>query len=326
MPYPVLGIEYYPEIDYTELLRDGPRSMKILKNTLLLLAFVIAFRGSVSASTAFSCSGVADSANSCYTSNLTNFTSQLDLALFPTPDGSLFNGVWTVNSGGINFSASTNLTPNTGGLQTAVNYSDVFEGGIWISRLFSANTQPYGFQGHFDAPPDTSPSSPIPPGTPGDSLIGLAVNGTTSAGILTMSFSDPLESLGFRLASNYNSSFEATISVFSGLNGTGTMIDQLNLSSTAGGICTSLSSGANMPHVPVPCNDAPFLGFLSTGGIHSVTVSTNDSRGFYIGSLFFTPGGGSGGIVTPEPASLVLCGFGMAALAFGRLRRRRSQL
>src|SRR5436305_9030904 len=200
---------------------------EILNRIFIFLAFAIALEGSAGASTTFTCSGTANSANSCYTSNLTNFNTQLDLALFPAANGSIYNGVWTVNTGGITFSASTNLTPNTGGLQTAVNYSDLFESGIWMSRLFSLNPQPYGFQGHFDASPDFFPTSAIPPATPGDHLIGLAVNGTTSTGILTMSFSNALESVGFRLASNYNSSFDSTVRIFSGLNGTGTQIDQL---------------------------------------------------------------------------------------------------
>ena len=120
--------------------------------------------------------------------------------------------------------------------------------------------------------------------------MGLLVDGTTAAGVLTVNFSRGLGALGFRMAANELSMFDATVRIFSGLNGTGVQIDQLNLRDLAGGgLCTSLSASSNSNLVPNPCNDAPFLGFLATGGIRSLTVGTSDTRGFYIGNLLYTP-------------------------------------
>jgi hypothetical protein len=294
-----------------------------LKQLLLSLGIATLIGGPLSASTGFVCSGAATAANPCYTSKLTSFATELDWATFGTPDASIHPGLWTSPTASAVIDVGTNLAADVGGLRTADNYADILDATRWRQRSFFSTPQPYGFQGHFDAPPNTAADSAIVPGAPGDHLMGLAANGTTAAGAMTVNFTDKLASLGFRLAANQMSVFDATISIFSGLNGTG-LIDTLTLTSSGGGgICTSLSSTSNSPFVPVPCNDAPLVGFIGTAGIKSLTVTTTDATGFYISKLLYTPS--SGDIITPEPTSLLLSGFGVALLVFGRRRRRSVQ-
>jgi len=235
------------------------------------------------------------------------------------PDGTVHPSIWVSPTAGAVVDVRTDVDPAAGGLRTANNYVDILDGSIWRPRTDFPTAQPFGFQGHFDAPPNSALNSAMAPGLPGDHLMGLLVDGTTSAGVLTVNFSGGLSNLGFRLAANELSIFDATIRIFSGLNGTGSQIDQLNLRDLAGGgLCTSLSASSNSNLVPSPCNDAPFLGFLDAGGIRSLTVGTSDTRGFYIGNLLYanTP--------VPEPASFLLCGLGAAALIVAQRRRRRS--
>jgi hypothetical protein len=277
------------------------------------------FGGSLSASSAFSCSGVANSSNSCYTSHLSSFNTQLDWAVFGTPDGNPHFGVWTATSQGItiNVLASATSQSTMEGLRTAVNYNDVFIGGTWQPAV-DFPPQPYSFVGHFDAPPNAQPGSPIAPGSPGDHLMGLLLDGVNASGSLNINLSAAQTNLAFRLAAQHNSLFNATIQVFSGINQTGTLLDTINLTNFAGGgTCTSLISVNHA--APVPCNDAPFVGFLATTGIRSLSISSNDATGLYLGNLMITTPS-----AVPEPTPLIFCGCGLALLIIGKKRWRRS--
>jgi len=254
---------------------------------------------------------------------LPSFETQLDWAVFDAPGvptGAIHNGTWNATSQGIDLAVSYQNAGANGGLITANNFDSVFESGHWVAAENSVNPQPYAFRGHFDAPPNTSPGSPIAPGMPGDHLMGLYLNGVSNAGVMVINFAQALDDLAFRLASTSTSTFDTTIRIFSGLNGVG-QIGQLTLNGlSGGGTCTSLYSAANGGTTVIPCNDAPFAGFLAAtidGGIHSVTISTSDPTGFYAGNLLVSQS-------TPEPTSLVLCGFGAALLIIGKKRWRRS--
>jgi len=261
-----------------------------------------------------------NSSNSCLNSHLPSFQTQLDWAVFDAPGiptGAIHNGSWSALSNGINITVSYQNAGANGGLITANNFDSVFENGHWVPAQNSVNAQPYAFRGHFDAPPNTQPGSPIAPGSPGDHLMGLYLNGVSNAGVMTINFTQALDDLAFRLASTTSSTFDTTIRIFSGADGVN-QIGQLTLNGlTGGGTCTSLFSAANGGTTVIPCNDAPLVGFLSAGNIHSVTISSSDPTGFYVGNLLVTED-------VPEPTPLVLCGLGIALLAFGKKRWSRS--
>ena len=267
--------------------------------------------GTLSASTAISCSGDATSVNSCIASHLTSFTTQLDWAMFGTADGALHTGVWTASSGGMTLDVSAPGTSGMNeGLRIADNYSRIYLNGAWVAS-YNTISPPAAFAGHFDAPPDLSTASTGGPGYPGDHLMGLRLDGTNSLDSMMINFSSPLTDLSFRMASLTSSTFNATVSIFSGVNGTGTLLGQLNLSGLTGGGagCT----GLNLP-TPVPCNDAPWLAFLAqSGGIRSIIINSNDPTGFYISNLFEST-------TVPEPSPLILCGCGAGMLWIGKKR------
>jgi hypothetical protein len=265
----------------------------------------------MSASTAISCSGDAAAVNSCYSSHLSSFNTQLDWAIFGPADTALHTGMWTASSGGMTVDVSAPNTSGAEGLRLADNYSRILSGGVWM-QAYNLPSPPYSFPGHFDSQPDAGA------GSPGDHLMGLRLDGTNALGAMMINFNSPLTDLAFRMASTTSSLFNANVQIFSGINGGGTLLGQLNLSGlTGGGVCP----GLNM-NPPVPCNDAPWLAFLAQSGIRSVSISSSDPTGFYIGHLYV----GNGSIVTtaPEPASLILCGCGAALLFFGKKRRQRS--
>jgi hypothetical protein len=249
---------------------------------------------------------------------LSSFNTQLDWAVFGAPDGSPHFGVWTATSQGIQIDVSTTSTSqNTAeGMRTAVNYYDVFNGTSW-QHWTNVPGSPYAFDGHFNARPNSSPGSPMTVGNPGDYLMGLLLDGVNATGNLNINLSTAQTNLAFRLASQYQSSFNATIQIFSGINQTG-LLDTINLSSpVGGGTCAGLMAA---PATPVPCNDAPFIGFLATTGIRSISISSNDATGFYLGNLLITTG--TSGV--PEPSPLIFCGCGLALLVIGKKRWRRS--
>ena len=281
-----------------------------MKRVLIAVSLATLVAGMASASTAFSCSGVATASNSCYSSNLPIFNTQLDWAVFGTPDGTLHSGVWTASSNGISVDVSTQNVAATEGLKTAYNYARILDNGFWALPTEIAGISPYNFNGHFDAPPDVN--SAFGPSSPGDHLMGLSLDGTSQNSLMTLNFSQTFNDIGFRIAAVSNPTFDAIISIYSGANGTGTLLNQLNLSSLGGGgTCASLRNST-----PVPCNDAPFVAFMAQNAFASMTIWTNDNTGFFISNLSIAE--------APEPTSLILCGCGVALLAFGKKRISRS--
>jgi hypothetical protein len=250
-------------------------------------------------------------------SQLPNFQTQLDWAVFGTPNGAIYNGVWTTNNilpSGVDVSVSAQgVSGSAEGLRLAYNMGSVFMGGDWVPASLPAN-QPYSFGGHFDAPPDAQPTSAVAPGSPGDHLLGLALDGTPLGGSphdLVVDFSSGVTNVGFRVSSVYDANFTVRVQVFTGLDGTGTMLSDSSFSYTgSGGQCAGLFVSGTRP-TPVPCNDAPFIAALGYNKqAQSVLISTTDARGFYVGDLFVSD--------APEPASVILSGFGILAIVARR--------
>jgi hypothetical protein len=292
----------------------------------LITALTIAMCGGVlHASVVIDCSGDKTAVNSCYASNLPNFTTQLDWAVFGTPDGTIHNGVWTANNvlPGTSVSVTTQGTGATEGLRLANNYGSVFSNGSWQLAQNGPPTQSYSFPGHFDAPPNTGLTSAVAPGDPGDHLIGLALDGSSIFPGMVVNFSSGVSEAGFRASSAFDANFQLRVQLFTGMGGTGTLLRDSTFSfNGSGGICNSLFVTVSNP--PSPCNDAPFIAALNYNqGIQSMVISSSDTRGFYVGNLWI----GNSNIVigeAPEPSAIILSGCGIALLVAGRKRLRRS--
>jgi hypothetical protein len=108
---------------------------------------------------------------------------------------------------------------------------------------------------------------------------------------------------GFTAISFYYSSTDAltnAVGVWSGLNGTGTLLASFNLAANA----------------QTGCNDSPFCHFDTLGGsfgnAHSVTFANAVGAGF--DNIAITP--------VPEPSTVALLGLGLAGLAALRRNKR----
>jgi len=237
----------------------------------------------------------------------------LDWAVFGAADGATHASLWTATSGGLTVGVSEQ---NAFGLRRANNFSSLFDGTQW--HLATDVPSPgFYFGGHFDAPPDTiGTGSAVTPGTPGDHLMGLIGN-ASQTGVMTMNLTSTfnVQNLGFRLSTTSTAAFSTEIQVWSGANGTGTLLTDY-LSGTfaqGGGTCAALAITVSNP--PAPCNDAPFVAFLNYAHIGSLVITTNDVDGFYLGNLRY-----STDVLTPEPTPLIFCGCGLVLLIVGKKR------
>jgi hypothetical protein len=172
-----------------------------------------------------------------------------------------------------------------------------------------------GFPGHFGS---AGPGAPAPGAPAGDALLQLTNGGPMELEFLT----NPLFGIWFRIASlsGTDSLFVAILQAFDAADnplGTYTLNETAN---GTGGRCISLSL---VP--PVPCNDAPYVGFYDPQGrIRSIYISVFSPGdlihpiGFAIDSLMMEP--------VPEPGVTGLVGLGLVAIVFyGRKRRAASR-
>jgi hypothetical protein len=293
----------------------------------LFLTITLAFIGGsqLHASGVIACSGDAGAVNSCYTSHLASFTTQLDWAIVGSPDGALYTGVWTANnvlSSGLDVSVSGQGLDINEGIRLAHNLGKVFYINQWTAPNVPPEPPSYYHPGHFQATSNPNADIAIIKADPTIHLLGLALNGSTpltNEGLL-LNFSSGFDNLGFFAAGQNNPDYSLTIQIFDGLGGTGTSLFSNTFNFTgSGGTCLGMSAGP-----PVGCNDAPFI-FASAFGnnARSVILSSNDDRGFYITNLHINDGSAANQPV-PEPATVIVSGCGIGLLLLSRRLRRRA--
>jgi len=226
--------------------------------------------------------------------------------------------------------ASVSLGPNYGGsglLSRADNTEYAFAppdcayGPGAYTYCSASAPNPQVFAGHFA---NTQDWSNFPNGIAeynwGDNL--LLAQSVTS-GSIAINFTSPATAVGFRISTLFNSDFIATITAYTGLNGTGTAIDTYSLNTNGsglGGVCQSLIDDPSTCGATPFVGDAPFVALQDNSSlIKSLTIATNDVHGFAIDTLFAQVNPPSGGSV-PEPAVGFLLAGGFATIAL--LRRK----
>ena len=121
----------------------------------------------------------------------------------------LHTGVWTAN----NVSGYTVSVDSSGALGTARadNYVSTLVQGFWVAGM----PGPYNFSGRFEAPSDSG-NVFTSPDQYGERLMGLAGDGTQASGTMTISLSQSVSALGFRIDSFANPLFDVTMQLYSG--------------------------------------------------------------------------------------------------------------
>lgn len=222
------------------------------------------------------------------------------MAALGSADQNPSSGPWQTSNNGVNITLSS-----AGLLQRAQNTVFAWDGSEWTLPDFIANDQVNTFQGQFGAP-----SAPSATPNYGDALVGVV--GPSS---LTINFSAPVLSAGFMISSKTLSNFSATLQAYDANNN---LLGTYNIWNGTGGVCAGL--GVLNPN-PTACNDAPFVGFIgqnSQSQISSLVVSTNDTNGMFIDSLFVQDSQ-----AVPEPSVIFLMGSGLCVI--GLFRRRNIQ-
>src|SRR5215469_8015325 len=124
------------------------------------------------ASTVITCSEVAMVANTCSAAHITDFTASVQWNALGSATGVPFT-----NTASTAVSGDTVTVSDAGGqMILADNYALISNGsGGWVNPAFLPSA-PFGFTGHFDAPPDTAAAGFDPVGNPGDYLVGVYHN------------------------------------------------------------------------------------------------------------------------------------------------------
>lgn len=285
-----------------------------MKHALIFGALALLASEALHASTMISCAPTsatdANTVNTCYASHLSDFQTNLqwdnlvDALSNPVPvDGTAHSTTWYGST------ALGTVSVTGANMYLRANYEATqLSGGLWLNIQDPHYAH---FNGTFDAPPDTTPDSAVMPGYPGDFLIGTTNTLTISSGAVGMA------NFGFRVASQSNTAFDMVLSLFASTDGSGPALETHTfISAYGGGTCAGLATVGGA--APTPCNTAPFFAVTGTEGVHSFTVSVNDPNGFYIDTLQLND--------NPEPASLLLTGFGLASLVgFARRRKQTSR-
>jgi hypothetical protein len=199
------------------------------------------------------------------------------------------------------------------GLTRVDDAAEVWSGLAWV---LAGAKDIASFQGHFNS--NSIPSTQVP--------VGDALVKDTTGAPLELSFLDQsVSGVWFQIASliGTNSLFEAEVQAFNGKTLLGTYTLTESGAYGSGGKCTTLL--VSPPTAPVPCNDAPYVGFYDPQGrITSIYISVfnpgsmSTPIGFAIDSLEISPE--TPGV--PEPAMSLMIGSGLAAIALYRRKRR----
>ena len=223
------------------------------------------------------------------------------------------NGPWSaVTAGGLAVGAT--LAYNYSGIQTTLarvdNFQMVYDGG-WQFAPFDGYSTWALYSGMFDAA--SVPGAPAP----GDHLLYT----NHGEGPLELTFGSDISGALFRISTPTSGDVTATIAAYSVANPTAldTPIMTYSIIATnAAGSCATLIGAP-----PAPCNLAPYIGFDGLLGVRSLVVSTTDSAGLLIDTLFVD---GSEQAV-PEPGTWRLFGGTLILLLMMKDRalfRRRS--
>jgi len=183
----------------------------------------------------------------------------------------------------------------------------------------------FQYAGHFDGPSAPVLSTEAAGGW-GAFLLGPTnASGLTTSDQMVFTFDRPLSGAGFLIStvSNgaANTNFTAEVDAYNGNILLGTYVIQ---ASGLGGICASLQNFST----PVPCNDAPFIGFSDPNNtITKLVVDAFDAtgnHGFFLND-FVAQYNGSIGQPAPEPALFGFTGLCLTALGFASKRRGSSK-
>jgi PEP-CTERM motif-containing protein len=164
------------------------------------------------------------------------------------------------------------------------NYGISFSSNVYALKSVFQNGA-----GGFNPDPSQSPAMFI-----------MGTTGTNATGVMNVG---PGFSSGISFF--YTSAFSETVTVWSGTNGTGTILATINLSPNNGS-CVGFPSYCNWSGVG--------LSFTGTG--KSVTFS-GAANGIGVSDIQL----GTTTLVTPEPPTLVLLGTGLVGTSIGRSRR-----
>jgi hypothetical protein len=231
----------------------------------------------------------------------------------PPADGSHNNTNWYGSAGYMNVA----ITGTS--LIRAYDYALVNTGSGWQS--IQCCWPPHAFTGNFDSAPDAGFDTAgvgIHLGSyHGGGPYGEALLGSYNAGSFVIGSATVMSSFGFRISSITTPNFDVTINLFGSEDGTGSY-EQLTLSNlSGGGNCAGLSTlTPAVTGAPTPCNTAPFIVVNTTSAVHSFSLQTSDSTGFYIDALDLSAD------PNPEPATIALTGGALMMLAYGIRRKR----
>lgn len=178
---------------------------------------------------------------------------------------------------------------NGSGLPATPNYGVTFS-----SNFFGLISAYNGGSGNFLSTPTTTPAI----------WIGNAATGAPATGVMNVA-NGFTGGINFFFTAGFANGQTGTVTVWSGANGTGTVLATITLGNNDG------SCGI----FPAYCNWSN-VGATFTGTAHSVTFSGPANE---LGLADITIGSNSTAV--PEPSSIYLIGTGIIALSLGKMRR-----
>ncbi len=220
----------------------------------------------------------------------------------------IVSGIWNAATpGGLTVGAT--LAYNFSGTQTTLARYDNFQmvyDGTWQFAPFDGYATYQLYAGQFDAASTPGAASP------GDHLLYT----NHGAGPMELDFSSGINGLLFRISTPTTGDVNATVAVYAVSHPTALdtpIMTYSILATNAAGSCSTL-----IGNPPVPCNLAPYIGFQGLTGARSVIISTTDTAGLLIDSLYLDTSVGA-----PEPGTIFLFG---GAFMFLLMKARREKL